>query len=321
MIIGEKMTRKIIIKLSLVLILSSFLFACSSNTDASVARVPEPSTNESNSTLADDTVSEVELSPKELIYDYYCNISKTGNWEQCDEDSGTVKNFAEFGREIIYYRRFAVYEFIYSNGNKYTFDLQNSTIRFESVNLIYERDFLFKSYRGNVTRAVADSLEENFIKSFFDIFLPFDFIEENYGVKLQLSDFNSNWEALEEKETFLYVSPEEARAAEEEARAAELKELIEQIIISEIRYYRRDSEYIDGSFKITNNTGKTIRYMTMDVLYYNHNNEVIDSDFTNQGNLFNSASVTKGLINRIQGYSFSDIAYIDVVITSVDFDE
>lgn len=274
------MYTKRIFKYSLMVILSSLLFACSSNTDE----------------------------PNELIYDYYCNVSKTGNWEQCDEDSGTVKNLAIFQREVIYYRRFAIYELFYSNGTKYTFDLQNSTIRVENGNLIYERDFLFKSYRGNVSRSEADSIE-NFIQSFFDVFLPFDLIEENYGVKLQLSDFNSNWEALEEKETFLYVSPDEAA-----------EELSERIIISDISYFRSSSDYIDGSFKITNNTGKTISYMTMDILYYNFNNVIIDTVFTNQGNLFNSATVSISLINRLQGYSFNDIAYIDVVITSVDFD-
>jgi hypothetical protein len=37
--------------------------------------------------------------------------------------------------------------------------------------------------------------------------------------------------------------------------------------------------------------------------------------------LFNSATVSKSLINRIQGFSFNDIANIDVVITSVRFDD
>lgn len=314
------MNTKIIIKLNLLVILSIFLFACSSSTDASMARVPESSNNESNSIFSDDAAKEVELSPTELIFDFYCNINTTGNWEQCDEDRGTVRNLAIFGREVVYYERFAVYELIYSNGNKFTFDLQNSTIRFENGDWLYTRDFLFKSYRGNVPRADADGLE-NFIEDFLANFIPFDLIEENYGVKLRLSDFNSNWKALEEKETFLYVSPEEARAAEEEARAAELKELIEQIIIFDIRYYRSGSEYIDGSFKITNNTGKTISSISMDVIYYNNKNEIIDSKLSIQSSLINSATVSKSLFDRIQGYSFSDIAYITVVITRVSFDD
>jgi len=108
----------------------------------------------------------------------------------------------------------------------------------------------------------------------------------------------------------------------QEAAAEEQRQLIENIIISDISYYSRSSGgYLDGSFRITNNTGRTISYMTMEILYYDNNNRIIDSEFANQGFLFNSATVSKSLINRIQGYSFNDIAYIDVVITSVSFDD
>jgi hypothetical protein len=250
------------------------------------------------------------LAPGELLFDYYCNVSTTGNWEQCDENSGTVKSLSTFGLEIIYYKRFAIYEYKYSNGAKYTTDLKKSTILFESGNWIYGRDFLFKSWTGNVDRIDADALENDFeaiLNSYNGLFA---IIKEVYGREIQLNDFNPNWNTLINYETNLYISPAEEAAIE-------LAKLIEKILITNISYYRSSLEYIDGSFTITNKTGKTINYMTMSILYHNSNNQVINSEFTNQGTLFNNSSVTKSLINRMQGYSYNDIAYITVVITSV----
>jgi hypothetical protein len=241
------------------------------------------------------------------LFDYFCNFSP--NWEQCNETSGTVKNLTQFGLETTYYRRYGVFEDKFSSGTTYITNLKKSTIRFESGGWYYQRDFLFKTWSGNVNRSDADAIERNFqiLLDFDDLF---DIIEEIYERKLQLSDFNPDWEVLESYETNLYISPEEAEAIG-------LEELKQNILISDITYYQRSVDYIDGSFRITNNTGKTIEYMTMEILYHNSNNQIIDSEFTNQGTLFNGASVTKSLINSIDGYSYSDIAYITVVITSV----
>ena len=322
------------------------LLACSSDSASSlneqaeessselVVEVPEEKSPEFEEEAPKETSSELTneelvstMEPADLIFDYYCNVSTTGNWEQCDEDRGTVRNLSAFDQELIYYRRFAIYDYKFQqSGNRYIFDLKNSTATFIGRDQVsyYERDFLFTSVRGNLSREEANRVERIF-DQFFEIFFTFSYIEEHYGIKLQLSDFNPNWDDLESFETVLYVSPEEAAAEEQrqltEAQQAELREAVRNIIISDIRYYRSGSEYLDGSFRITNNTGRTIRYMAMQVIYYDNNNRIIDSMFTNQGILFNSATVSKSLINRIQGFSFNDIANIDVVITSVRFDD
>jgi hypothetical protein len=159
---------------------------------------PSPSLSSSSASTS--------LSPEGLLFDYFCNVSP--NWEQCDETSGTVKNLTQFGLETIYYRRFGIFEDKLSNGTKYITDLKKSTIRFESGSWYYQRDFLFKTWSGNLNRSDADAIERNF-QSLLDFDNLFNVIEEIYDRKLQLSDFNPNWIVLESYETNLYVSPEE----------------------------------------------------------------------------------------------------------------
>ena len=251
----------------------------------------------------------LQVSPEALYFDYLCNNTTT--WEQCDETSGTVKNLTVFGREITYYRRFALIQYIFTSGTKYTVDLKNSTLRYEYAQSYYQRDLLFKTWAGNLTRKDADTIEKNFLTLLTNIENHFVAMDSIYNRKLKPNDFNPNWEVLENYETNLYVSPEEQEAIE-------LAEIIKNIVIDNISYYQSSSTYIDGSFRITNNTGKTIDYMSMSILYYNSNNQIINSEFANTGTLFNNASVIKSLINRIEGYSYTDIAYIKIVITKVD---
>jgi hypothetical protein len=248
-----------------------------------------------------------------LIFDYYCNVSQTGNWVQCDEETRTVKNLANFDIEITYYDRFKIYEMVWRNGERHVYDLSNSTIKATLGNVYYNTDFLYKRSSGNASREYADYFIGHF-DNFLDSFLPFafDLIEEHYGTILMVSDFNPNWSELENLVDVPYRTPEEVTYDE-------LQEAIKLVVISDISYYRSSAEYVDGSYRITNNTGRNIDNIDLQVLYYDYNNNIIFSQFGIQGTLFDNASTTKSLFNRIQGFSFSDIAYIDVIITNIRF--
>ncbi|ABX81543.1 InlB B-repeat-containing protein [Acholeplasma laidlawii] len=141
-----------------------------------------------------------ELKPYELIWDFYTNISNSNSFIVNDSE-GYIQFLSNDSNSQAIYNKEGAYGFYY-NLNGYEFmivmDLVNSQFSYvDKYNYYYERDFLYKSNSGNVSK--KDYL---FIEELFDSLTKgieegiLITLSETYGKTFKISDFNENWDEL-----------------------------------------------------------------------------------------------------------------------------
>lgn len=142
-----------------------------------------------------------KMNPEELLFDYYVNVSTSGNWIYKEGDNYVKHSSTEV--DLKYYKT-GYYEYIFSSDLKLRIELKTSTIKVYDNDTYYSRDFLYKTYDfENLTISLADDYDEIFDSYYSN--LMFNNTEWNtdmidyYGYTLTVKDFNPNWETLENK--------------------------------------------------------------------------------------------------------------------------
>ncbi len=215
--------------------------------------------------------------PHEALFNYYKSYTNDPTIIYHEYDNH-IELVLEGVTETRYYDD-GVLEFFY-HANDYAFGISvnfcESTIHYEdTLGNIYERDFLSKTYEGNVTMADYELIEEYFvgILSFEGSDLQ-TALYDTFGVMYHYSDFNPNWDELLALEDNYYQTPK--------------MEVIESLDV-EILNDQLEGLYRVINYRIENNSEETVTYIRVNLELIL---ESIDGSVTTNYSDYNTAFIT-----------------------------
>jgi len=201
------------------------------------------------------------MNPLDLLYYYFSVLSESGNWTV--ESNSRVKS----SNGHFFDKNLGTYTYVFDDNEKVIVNLKTSIIKYERKNESYQRDFLFKSYSGNISQSLYEDIEKN-------LFVPIlnslrsnvlgnsGFIFSSTNVSLSFASFNPNYNSLSNSPTVYYESWTTTLA----------KKLIVNLRLNYRLSYSGNIKY---DIDITNNNSQTINFISGRVLFYNSLNKVI----------------------------------------------
>jgi hypothetical protein len=198
-----------------------------------------------------------EMLPHELIWDYYTNISSSDRIVVNDIE-GYIGFLSDDPSTSAIYNKDGAFGFYYDlNGYEFIIimDLVNSMFYYsDQYDYYYERDFLFKSYSGNVSKEDYLFIEEMFVillNEFENGILKT--LSETYGKVIQVSDFNEGWDELVLLPVNHYTTYE--------------MEVMNKVDVYTIGYTPVGS-YAQFNYYVINNSVETIYYLKIQFAFY-----------------------------------------------------
>ncbi len=198
-----------------------------------------------------------ELKPHELIWDYFTNVSNS-NSIIVNENEGYIQFLSDDSNGQAIYNKEGAYGFYYSlNGYEFmiVMDLVNSQFSYlDQNNFYYERDFLYKSNSGNVSKEdylFIEELLKGLSKGIEDGILKT--LSETYGKILEISDFNENWDELVLLPANHYMTYE--------------MQIMNKMEFYLTPFYTPSGNYARFEYFITNTSIETITYLKFEIAF------------------------------------------------------
>ena len=198
-----------------------------------------------------------EMLPHELIWDYFTNISLSDRIVVNDIE-GYIEFLSDDPSTSAIYNNEGVFGFYYDlNGYEFVIimDLVNSKFNyFDEYDYYYERDFLFKSFSGNVSKEDYIFIEEMFVVLLNDFENEIlKTLSETYGKTIEISDFNEDWDELVLLPVNHYMTYE--------------MEVMNKIDVYTIGFTPVGS-YAQFDYYVINNSVETIYYLKIEFAFY-----------------------------------------------------
>lgn len=248
-----------------------------------------------------------EMTPQELLFDYYVNVSSTGFWNYINGNN-YVENNTNSNLIVEYYLDGRYIFNYFGYGFTVTFNLSNSTVKYEDTDgYYYTRDLLFKSYEGNVSMSYYLEIESLISQIASNMLFISETgkssLLETYSRSLNYDDFNSSWSQIE-------LLPDQHY------------KIYEQVVIDNVYItwtdYTISGGYVTWYFSITNNSDEVITYLRWNIDFINSSGQIIHSTWTNWSGLLQpGASTNKS--KPVQYSYISSFSTLEIYITDISF--